>query len=72
MAFKHGEVYFVSSIISYSTLLGFYTAILTPFHIEIDVYIWREEIFYNLHKENNGYFVIPFIKKDVIVGWNAI
>ena len=65
VAFKHGHMYFVSTIKPCSSLLGFYIAMHTLFHIEIDTYIWRKEISFNFHKENNGYFVIPFIKKDV-------
>ena len=68
VAFKHGHIYFVSTIKPCSTLFGFYIAMHIPFHIEIATYIRRKGISCNFHKENNGYFVIPLIKKDVIVG----
>ena len=44
VAFKHGHIYLVSTIKPCSTLLGFYIAMHTPFHIEIDVHIRRKGI----------------------------
>ena len=44
VAFKHDHMYFVSTIKPCSTLLGFYIAMHTPFHIEIDVHIRRKDI----------------------------
>ena len=44
VVFKHGHMYFVSTIKPSSTLLGFYIAMHTSFRIEIDTYIWRKGI----------------------------
>ena len=68
MASQHSNLYICPSSELLTEIFILYKALDSTIYIDIHVYIWRKEISWNSHKENEGNRIIDFIGNDDFYG----